>query len=208
MRKLVTIFIIVHALVTIAKCSNSKSVNDNYAQLEEIDRRLKQIEGDSPNDQKVLTNEKQIRQDQTQKIVTGIKKLMEQKRRKLQQQGTQENPDGLDGFFQALDNVLNVIPKKMGISTKTRGQKAASIIGQGLLFKGVTASRANRKQHAIMMSELTTKMKARELYINSVDKNRAALQSISERLGTEGDYFDQKKSTILKFFNNMINYSE
>ena len=205
MRKLVASLIFIHALAALSKLDLRGVQTANSDPLEAINRSLKQLDdatAKTDKADKAVPQESNIRLEQTQKVVSDIKKMLKNKNRKL------GGANMVDDILNSLDKYLNYVPKKLGINPDTRVAKAASLVGQGLLVKGLLSRRKRNRLHVVMVRELTTKMKARELYINSVERNKSALQTINQKLSSQPDYFSDKKNSLNKFFNSLINYSE
>ena len=180
--------------------------------LKKLERQLSSERKSQNNDVNV---ENAIRLDQTQKVIKEVKDLLKKGRRKLvstNASGKKVPRKTLGDFggniIDFLDKQLNFIPRQIGVDNSKKADKAFSLIGQGLLVNGILKRKKWNEEHVKIVKELTTKLRARELYISSIDRNRQQLQIIGERLSSQPDYFNEKKSNMDKFFNNLINYSE
>lgn len=211
MRKLLASLVFLAAVLAARTAPASPA---NLAQLQRIARSLKDEVEKSVKSTGEPTPEQKIRLEQTRSVIEDLKAMIKKGARNLrgssgskaEPRKTQQEP--IDQVLNILDQYFNYIPKKLGIPVQTRTQKAASLVGQGLLLKGIMSKRHRNQQHRVLVRELETKMKARELYINSVDRNKSQLQAVSDRLGSQADYFTEKKNSLTKFFNGLINYSE
>ena len=203
MRKVVANFLLLSFAVAVSAAPSPPQRDLSSAELEAINRRLEQL--DQLNDKKpaVTSQENRIRLEQSQKVVQDIKAILKKDSRKLQGGGGMANK-----LIDSLDKYLNFLPKAMGVKMDGSFDKTASMLGQGFLVKGVNNFDKRRLNHIRMVRELKLKMKARDVYLSSLDKNRNQLQVVAEKLRFEPQYFAEKKRALKRLFNDLVRISD
>ena len=176
-----------------------------------------------PSSKKVANNSKPANTQADRSLLEDLKKLIKETKkpsRKLKskkkskrtlQEEEEEKSAGQkawETFAKVLHYPASPITNALSVPTETPGDKVASALGTYGLIGGGLAARHMLKQKKVEIRNLKLKIKARELYIKSVEIGKQELTRIKERVGYDANYFEDKRISMSKFFNNLIDYTD
>lgn len=104
--------------------------------------------------------------------------------------------------------ITNEIPDYLGVSFNRTKDKLMSAAGTGLLGLGVVKKIRRAKAFKRNFEELKFREKTREVFLESVDDSREALQHLLPKLEANEELLKDMKKGLRQFFGRTINYGD